>query len=168
MYQRILVPVDGSETASRGLAEAIALARLTHGRLCLFHAVDEMSVATGYESFPVLAGGLIPLLRDAGAKILADAKALAEAGGVEVDTVLVETFAGRVCELVVSQAKAWQADLLVIGTHGRRGIGRVLLGSDAEQIVRIASVPVLLVRAPEARGGAALPLARAVAEPAPA
>jgi nucleotide-binding universal stress UspA family protein len=46
-------------------------------------------------------------------------------------------------------AKSWGAELIVIGTHGRRGVGRILLGSDAEQTVRIAPVPVLLVRAPE-------------------
>lgn len=55
--------------------------------------------------------------------------------------------AGRVCDLVVAEAKNWEADLIVIGTHGRRGVGRVFMGSDAEQIVRLAASPVLLVRA---------------------
>jgi nucleotide-binding universal stress UspA family protein len=58
---------------------------------------------------------------------------------------------------VIEQAKAWGADLIVIGTHGRRGVGRLLLGSDAEQIVRMAPVPVLLVRAPEVKEGTAAP-----------
>ena len=51
---------------------------------------------------------------------------------------------------MAEQARQWPADLIVIGTHGRRGVGRMLLGSDAEQIVRTAPVPVLLVRALEA------------------
>jgi nucleotide-binding universal stress UspA family protein len=50
---------------------------------------------------------------------------------------------------VASEARQWPADLIVLGTHGRRGVGRWLLGSDAERIARYAPVPVLLVRAPE-------------------
>jgi nucleotide-binding universal stress UspA family protein len=61
----------------------------------------------------------------------------------------------RVWVLVVEQAQDWKADLIVIGTHGRRGMGRLLMGSDAEQILRMAPVPVLLVRAPEAAAAAA-------------
>jgi len=56
----------------------------------------------------------------------------------------------RVSEAVIQQTKEWGADLIVIGTHGRRGANRLLLGSDAEQIMRLAPVPVLLVRTPEA------------------
>jgi nucleotide-binding universal stress UspA family protein len=51
---------------------------------------------------------------------------------------------------VVDEAKRWGAELIVIGTHGRRGVGRMLMGSDAEQILRLSPVPVLLVRAKEA------------------
>jgi len=64
--------------------------------------------------------------------------------------VLVEDMTARVADLVTEQARAWKADLIVIGTHGRRGVDRFLLGSDAEQILRIAPAPVLLVRAPAA------------------
>ena len=74
------------------------------------------------------------------------------AQGVAVDAVLLESFAARVSDLVVEQALGWKADLIVIGTHGRRGVRRMLLGSDAEQILRQAPVPVLLVRAAQAPG----------------
>lgn len=57
-----------------------------------------------------------------------------------------ETFAGRLSDFVVEQAHIWKADLIVIGTHGRRGVRRLLLGSDAEQVLRTSPVPVLLVR----------------------
>lgn len=57
-----------------------------------------------------------------------------------------ESLAGRVCDLVTAEAKTWPADLIVLGTHGRRGAGRMLLGSDAEQTLRMSPVPVLLVR----------------------
>ena len=76
-------------------------------------------------------------------------KARVAAAGVTVDTLLMECFAERTSEIVIAQAQAWKADLIVLGTHGRRGIGRLLMGSDAEQIVRGATVPVLLVRAEE-------------------
>ena len=63
-----------------------------------------------------------------------------------VDTLTSECFAKRPCDVIVEQAARWPADLIVIGTHGRRGVNRMLLGSDAEQVARIAPVPVLLVR----------------------
>ena len=66
--------------------------------------------------------------------------------GVTVETVLHHSFPGRVCDVIVKEATDWKADLIVIGTHGRRGAGRLLLGSDAEQVLRLAPVPVLLVR----------------------
>ena len=67
---------------------------------------------------------------------------------------LLTSLASRTFELVVEQAKAWNADLIVIGAHGRRGIARAALGSDAKQILLSAPVPVLLVRAPHADGDA--------------
>lgn len=67
----------------------------------------------------------------------------------EHPSTLVERTTARISERIVEQAKAWDAEMIVIGTHGRRGVGRMLLGSDAEQTVRIAPVPVLLVRSPE-------------------
>ena len=146
MYQRILVPVDGSEPSARGLTEAIAQAKLTGGRLRLMHIVDELSLAVAATGYVGYSGELIPLLREGGQKILDAAKARAEAAGVAAETVLRDSFAARVCDLVVAEAKDWPADLIVIGTHGRRGAGRLFMGSDAEQILRMAPVPVLLVR----------------------
>jgi nucleotide-binding universal stress UspA family protein len=162
MYQRILVPVDGSATSTRGLDESIQLAKLTGARLRLLHVVDGLTFATGMEFYT---GDVFGMLAEAGAQILAEAKARVEAAGVAVDTVLSETVGGRVCDIVIDQAREWDAQLIVIGTHGRRGVGRLLIGSDAEQIVRSAPVPVLLVRLPEAQAGAASPDAEAVAAP---
>jgi len=150
MYSKILVPVDGSPTSSRGLQEAIKLARLTGARLRLIHVVDEISFATGMEAATMATGEMLTLLREGGARLLKRARARVEKAGVPVDTVLCDSIAGRVCDQVVEQAAAWRADLIVLGTHGRRGFGRLLLGSDAEMIVRLAKVPVLLVRSKEA------------------
>jgi nucleotide-binding universal stress UspA family protein len=150
MYQRILVPFDGSATSTNGLDEAIKLAKPAGAIVRLLHVVNELSYMTGFESYGTYAGNVIEQLKEAGAEILAGGKARVAAAGIEVDTVLIENFSMRLADVVAEQAIAWKADLVVIGTHGRRGVQRMLLGSDAELILRTAPVPVLLVRAPEA------------------
>jgi nucleotide-binding universal stress UspA family protein len=150
MYQRILVPVDGSPTSDRGLEEAIRLGTLTHGQLRLLHVVDELSFALAMDAYSGYAGDWMNTLRDEGKRILEDAKARAAAAGLEAETVLYDNFEGRVHDLTVAEATKWPADVIVIGTHGRRGIGRMVLGSSAEHVLRLSPVPVLLVRAPEA------------------
>lgn len=150
MYTHILVPVDGSPTSDRGLEEAVKLAKLTGARIRLIHVIDQLFYAGGMEGFGAMTVDLIPLLREGGEKILQAGKLRVEATGVPVDTAMLDSAAGRVCDLVATAATDWHADLIVIGTHGRRGVGRVFLGSDAEQIVRHATTPVLLVRSDEA------------------
>jgi len=142
MYKRILVPVDGSPTSIRGLDEAIGLAKLGGGSVRLVHVLDRV-VFPGGETYTVDVFGL---LREAGERILQKMKAHAAAAGIDASTFLSEVLPGRVCDVVVEQAKEFGADLIVLGTHGRRGVSRLLVGSDAEQIVRVAPVPVLLVR----------------------
>lgn len=146
MYQRILVPIDGSPTSDRGLDEAITLAKLGGGRLRLVHAVDELTYATGFETYAAYAADVIPAMKRAGEELLKRGKQRAEDQGVPVDTVLLESLGVRLGDLVIEHAQSWKADLIVIGTHGRRGVRRLLLGSDAEQILRQSPVPVLLVR----------------------
>jgi len=150
MYQRILVAVDGSATSDLGLAEAIKLACVTKGRLRLLHVIDELSLSYGLN---VYGGGPVDwlgTLRKSGADQLARAKATAIAAGVDAEVVLHESFSGSLAETVAAQASSWPAEMIVVGTHGRRGIGRLVLGSDAEKILRLATVPVLLVRSPQA------------------
>jgi nucleotide-binding universal stress UspA family protein len=144
MYERILVPVDGSPTSTQGLDEAIKLAKLTGASLRLVHVVNELTFATGFEFYT---GDVIGMLKEAGEQVLAEAKARVQASGLDAVTFLAENFGSRVCDIVVDEATKWKADLIVIGSHGRRGVGRLVIGSDAEQIVRMAAVPVLLVRA---------------------
>jgi len=149
MYQKILVPIDGSHTSSRGLQEAIRLAKLTRGRLRLLHVIDELSFALAMDAYAGHSGNWLDTLREAGMKLLKGAKAEALAADIDAEVVLHDSFNGKVAELVAAEASSWPADLIVLGTHGRRGIGRMFLGSGAESILRIASVPVLLVRSPE-------------------
>jgi nucleotide-binding universal stress UspA family protein len=152
MYQRIVVPLDGSPTSVKGLEEAIKLAKLTHGRLRLLNIVDEYRVAVGFETYPVFNGDLLQRMVEGGHEILDQALSRAAAEGVPADKLLIESMTGRISEEIVEQATSWDADLIILGTHGRRGVGRVLLGSDAEQVVRISPVPVLLVRGDDRKG----------------
>ncbi|NMM81146.1 universal stress protein UspA [Acidovorax sp. SRB_14] len=150
MYQRILVPIDGSPTSLQGLAEAIRLARLTGGQLRLLHMVDALSLTLGMGAYGAFSGDVYDALQKEGQKILQDGHQQALAEGIAADTAMEEGVRSRLADLVLEQVKKWPADLVVLGTHGRRGVGRMLLGSDAEQVVRTCPVPVLLVRGSDA------------------
>ena len=149
MYQRILVPVDGSPPSEAGLKVAIDMAKLTGAQIRLLHVVDPMPFAYSAEGFGAMATDVLALLRESGEQVLRAARERVVQDGVATDTVLLDGYGGRLCDRVAEQVKDWQADLIVIGTHGRRGVPRMLLGSDAEQVLRTAAVPVLLVRPPE-------------------
>jgi nucleotide-binding universal stress UspA family protein len=146
MYARILVPVDGSAASGAGLDEAIRIARDGGASLRLLHVVDRTP------SIPMSAiHGVVPVdlatpAAAAGAELLARCAARARDAGVEVETLAVEGLGRHLADFVGDQVLSWNADLIVMGTHGRRGFGRIALGSDAEQVARLAPVPVLLVR----------------------
>ena len=147
MFKRILVAVDGSETSRRALAEAVDLARDQSAALRIVTVVDE---ALLYGSDPVI----IDMTKLEGAliseadKTLAEAQETARKAGVNAEVKRLATAAinQRVPDLVVQEAQQWPADLVVLGTHGRRGVSRLFLGSVAEGITRSCPVPVLLVR----------------------
>ncbi len=149
MYEKILVPIDGSATSEQGLGEAIRLAKLAGARLRVLHVVDLLSFAMATETYVGPSVEVTKLLKEGGEEILRKAKAAVESQRIPVDTVLFENFSSRVANLVVEHAAEWGANLIVLGTHGRRGVGRLMLGSDAEQIARMSPVPVLLVRSKE-------------------
>jgi len=146
MYHRILVPYDGSRTSTLGLEEAIKLARLTGATLRLIHLADPLNFATGFESVRSYNIDVLPVIRRTGEHILEVGAGLADAAGVPVEVRLFDGPHDRLTEVVIAEANAWQADLIVIGTHGRRGVGRLFMGSDAQHILRASPVPVLAVR----------------------
>jgi len=153
MYRRILVPLDGSRTSQLGLGEAVKLARSQGSSLRLLHVVDELVLMTAPEmSYNV--GDLIEALKEDGRNILEKGAAHARKHGVKVQTSLIETFGSHAADSIIDEAKKWHASLIVLGTHGRRGMKRVVMGSDAEQVVRNAPAPVLLVRSGPAPKGA--------------
>ena len=147
-YRKILVAVDGSKASSKGLREALRLAQLEGARLFILHVVDDYPAFQAMDAMMAGAPGadLVPFLREGGKRILARAERLARKRGVKCTPILREQIGGPAAHPIVREARKAGADLIVLGTHGRRGMRRLVLGSDAEQVVRTASVPVLLVR----------------------
>jgi nucleotide-binding universal stress UspA family protein len=143
-YKRILVPVDGSPTSNKGMKEAIRLAKSSRARLRLLHVVEQ-TVAFSAPEVAIDIGPILDSLRADGRRRLAGVERRARKAGVKPETALVENFGMRVADAVIAQARRWRADLIVMGTHGRRGLQRALVGSDAELVVRYSPVPVLLV-----------------------
>ncbi len=144
MYKRILVPIDGSAESGKGLEEAINLARQQDSQIRLVHVLNRAPLAS-----PDITGTrfdtLFEQIRDDGRLMLARAEACVRKAGIPVDVKLLNAPSGAISEFIDQEASEWPADLIVCGTHGRQGILRVVLGSDAEQIFRRSPVPVLLV-----------------------
>ena len=150
MYQRILVAIDGSDISYLALDHAVQLAEHQKAQLRIVHVVELLgyagSMADGAAFDP---SQLWEALRDQGRQALSVAEARAHSAGVEAETVMLEgdDVSQRVAATVAEDAKQWAANLIVLGTHGRRGFHRILLGSVAETLVRMAPAPVLLVPA---------------------
>lgn len=146
MYQKIMVPVDGSEASARGLAEAVKIAKQSAGHLRLIHIVDDPLFDSTY-SAPMNVPDTITSRRDRATAILSSAEEAVAREHLAHDTRLIEAVGGSAAQSILQNALEWPADLIVMGTHGRRGIRRLALGSDAETVIRSARVPVVLVRA---------------------
>lgn len=146
MYQHILVPIDGSATAETGLSEAIRLAADQKAGLRLLYVIDDFPLLVELASVTSFETSMQDL-RNYGHRLLAGAAKLASDANVRAEEVLREVAQGRIADIVVDEARKGGCDLIVMGTHGRRGISRMALGSDADLVVRTSPVPVLLVRA---------------------
>lgn len=141
-YRRILVPVDGSPTSNKALVAALQIARDSGGHVLLVHEVDELSYLTGFENGQIV----IEEVRRGAGQLLAAALEIAKAAGVPAETRLLDLPGERLGDSIAREAGKWDADLIVVGTHGRRGLQRALLGSGAEQVIRLSPVPVLVIR----------------------
>lgn len=150
MFKRVIVPVDGSQTSNKALTVALQMARDSGGSVRIIHVIEGSNYGSNIMQIEGFSGDAMQPIRSAAKKILDDAMALAEPFGVQTDTKLFDTVDGRLADAVGNAATEWQADLIVVGTHGRRGIGRILMGSGAEQIMRQAPIPVLVIRAQDA------------------
>ncbi len=147
MYKRILVPIDGSPASNLGLEEAIKLAKDQNAALRLLHVLNEWLMISP-DTVGANPADIQQDLRAAGDVLLNEADARARAGGVTATSALIEQMGSPVGAAILRHAEEWPADLIVCGTHGRRGVRRLVLGSDAEYIVRHTHIPVLLRRHP--------------------
>lgn len=144
MYQNILVAVDGSSTAQQALREAIELAGALSSRIRVIHVINSIPWIT--QGAPDVIEERINDLRGTGESIIHEAKTAVRQAGIEVDDRLIEAPGQHAAQIIVAEANDWPADLIVCGAHGRRGLRRLLVGGDAEYIMRHSPAPVLLVR----------------------
>ncbi len=149
MYKRILVPVDGSETSNRALRAAAALAAEHSAALRVVHVSEETPIYVSMDTLPSPPAEFMQALRKEGERTLAEAVASAREAKIEADgkLLVIDRPGQRISDAIEQEAEQWGADLIVVGTHGRRGFRRLLLGSVAENLIRISTKPVLLVRA---------------------
>ena len=138
---------SGRKGAARQIKEQAPAPQAMNGQLRLVHAVDESGSTLYNPEYPQPAE-LYEAMLKAGREVLEHAAATAAEKGIVTDTKLIElnTLGRRIPEVIAEQADAWPADLVVVGTHGRRGLSHMFLGSVAEGIVRVATKPVLLIR----------------------
>ncbi|MGF6598726.1 nucleotide-binding universal stress UspA family protein [Paraburkholderia sp. GAS448] len=146
MYEHILVALDGSESSKRALGEAIRMALLAHGKVTAVYVVDSSTTFAYAGEFDPLA--LTRALRIDGERVLEEARKLMDGQGVDGAAQVVETdgLSEDTASCLQREAQRVGADLVVLGTHGRRGVRRMVIGSVAERFVRFSTCPVLLVR----------------------
>ncbi|MCA3188193.1 MULTISPECIES: universal stress protein [unclassified Cupriavidus] len=145
-YSKIAVAVDGSTTSDLALQEAIRVASGGGGTVLALYVVDNgvMLFDAGFYDPTQIERAYV----DSGKKALEAAGSVLGSAGVAFEAKLVADPAviGDIAGSINAVASEWGADLLVIGTHGRRGVRRLVLGSVAEAVIRQSTMPVLLVR----------------------
>lgn len=142
MYKKILCPIDGSETSNRGVIAAIDLAKEQHAQLCFLHIVD-LGPLIMYS--PIVAD-VFDTIRQSGQEFLAAAVKEASTQGVDAKSKLTEIMSGSVGPVIAEESDKFGADLIVMGTHGRRGVSRLLMGSDAASVIGNSKASILLVK----------------------
>lgn len=146
LYHRILVPVDGSDPSARSLEKAIALATDQGAEIKLITVVDEaIGDYMGGELAWIDPQTLRENLVRGSRKVLDAAVETANRAGLSADSELIESPSGHIDRAILKAAEHWKADLLVIATHGRHGLTRLLLGSTAETLLRKGSLPMLVI-----------------------
>ncbi len=140
----------GSDAAAAGLEQAIKLGKAAGAKLRLVHVANEMILASPHsvDTFDAgqYAAGVVERLRESGRALLKQAESIVRRHGLEPECTLLEALGSLAGQEIVRHAKEWPADIIVMGTHGRRGLRRIVMGSDAEEVLRTSQIPVLLVR----------------------
>jgi nucleotide-binding universal stress UspA family protein len=146
MYKNIMVAIDDSETSRCALKEALHIAKTSQAKLYITHVVDEVLLSMhGHAMLDMgSANSAMSNLRRAGEALLDSA--MKDAAEVNAEAILIEAQKRRVSETIADKAKELSVDLIIIGRHGQRGLATLILGSVAEQLAKISSASVLLVR----------------------
>jgi nucleotide-binding universal stress UspA family protein len=145
LYSRIIVGVDDSEPSKEAVALAARLASEHGGALVLVHSVDWLPLIAELESSGAIVDPtpVVDGLKEQGRALLAQAAAAAKRSGIEAKRCAME---GDPAENLLREATASECSLIVLGTHGRRGVGRLLIGSTTEAVLRGSDLPVLTIR----------------------
>ena len=145
MFEHILIATDGSEIAAKAVSGGLKLAKNLAARVVAITASEPWSALANAQTIAINfpADEYETATKEEAAKILAEVRAEALTIGVDCGTLHVTNFPA---EAIIETAKAKACDLIVMGSHGRRGIARLLLGSQATKVVRLSSVPVLVCR----------------------
>ncbi|URQ74997.1 MAG: universal stress protein [Candidatus Ochrobactrum gambitense] len=149
MYKNILIATDGSELAEKGVDQGVELAKET-GAKVTFVSVTELLpsygivVAAEWASSPVAFQEYREAITKAATEILTAAKDKAKAAGVTAEAVHVENQSPA--QGIVEAAKSHGSDLIIISSHGRRGVNKLLLGSQAAEVLSLSTVPVLVIK----------------------
>jgi nucleotide-binding universal stress UspA family protein len=145
MYKKLLVPIDGSGPSTAALNEVVKIMADRTRLIRLIHVVDLIHWSDNF-SAGSLGDTFLASLRETGQRHLDEGKDVIAHHGFDCDIALLDSHGERAAGIIISHATLWSADLIVMGTHGRRGLTRLILGSDAAQVVHAAPTPVLLVR----------------------
>jgi nucleotide-binding universal stress UspA family protein len=146
MYQTILVAFDGSSSSKLALKEAVSLAALMKAVVHPLYVLDKTPLFSYAGHYDPLT--LVEALRKDGESLLEEAQQACAAAGVTCHPDLVESNdpSDDVADVILRHAEQIHTDLLVMGTHGRRGVQRLVIGSVAERALRFSRCPVLLIR----------------------
>ncbi len=151
MYGHILLAVDGSHASRQVATHAFELAHQLGARITVLHVLDDVAVPfvqygmEPYVDVEAVSPEVIEAQHDGARRLVADVADAAPAG-VAVEGDVVDAAGHRIGEVIAGEAERRGADLIVMGTHGKRGLSRMFLGSVADTVIRSASVPVTLVR----------------------
>ncbi|MBF0680278.1 MAG: universal stress protein [Devosia sp.] len=149
MFKSLLIATDGSELGDKAVDAGLDLARTYGASVTIITATDPVATGIGSGGFGTMdAGPIIARLEETyraeADKLLAAAKAKADAAGIAAKTV--HAARSRPADAILEAAKAENADTIIMGSHGRRGLKRLLLGSQASEVLSHAGVPVLIVK----------------------
>lgn len=149
MFQHILVPTDGSEISGKAIRQAIELAKALGARITALHVVNELHLHLPDEGFPIPELPALKKRYEDGAAahaktILGSVKEAAKIAGIECDVAIATS--DTPYEMIIDQATRFKCDLIVMASHGRRGLQGILLGSETQKVLTHSKIPVLVCR----------------------